>query len=189
MSPLPHPRTFALTVALALCAAAWTAGCASGSATLAALTEGANQNQARAHYGEPLAIYELPEGSVWFYDTGVRNLQRERLLFDAQGRLQQQGSAWSRQSFAQAQPGWGSQEVLHHFGPPIRQQAPRASLFQTSTTETFRPSAQPSGATASTSHWIYGFREQGRFYTVTIAVSQGQVNAISVQEETAYNGP
>lgn len=181
----------ALTWAMAAAVAtAMLAGCASTGSSLKALGSNASQSTVRATLGEPLAMYdgvqEAQGGSIWFYDRDARNLQRERVVFDAQGQMQQHGPAWGRAAFEQIQAGWSTQTLLHHVGPPLRQQAPRLSLMQglglSSTEESFRPS--PQAQTAKSSHWMYGFRESGKFFTVTVVVTGSNVTGVDITEDT-----
>lgn len=174
--------------AIAFLVAAALAACANQPPTASGLAMGASQAEARSLWGEPLAVYASKQSSIWFYDTGVRTLQRQRIVFDAQGRVQQQGSAWSRAAFAQVQPGWDSQQVLHHFGPPTRQEAPRSSILQErddAPQERLRASRPP--ATAQAKHWLYGFREHTRYYAVVLTVENGRVTAVNIQEDMPQN--
>lgn len=181
------PRRARLGLAIAVLGVAL-AACQSPSARYSELL-GQSQAAVQSALGVPFAEYALDDGTtVWFYDTGERILQRERVHFDAQGQVIAQGPAWTREAFSAVEPGvWQATEVLQHFGPPVRQRTPRASILGALTAQDAR-STQKTAEDSKAVEWIYGFREFNRYYVVAITIEQqGQVSAVDIREDEDAN--
>ncbi|THU02751.1 hypothetical protein E9531_06510 [Lampropedia puyangensis] len=148
------------------------------------VVQGLNQDQLRAQRGEPFAIYTNDQGSIWFYNTAIRDMQRDRVVFDTQKQLITSGPAWTRAAFSlvQAQT-WTTAQLLQHFGPPIRQEMPRAGLLQSLGDDAPASNVQAEADTDSR-NWIYGSREFNRYFIVTITVdAKGVVSNIEISAD------
>ncbi|MDH5856785.1 hypothetical protein [Lampropedia aestuarii] len=182
---------FSLVLAIAALA-----GCASpdnglrnssnASAAPSTFAQGMPQDQLRQIRGEPFAIYTYPEGSSWFYNVAIRDMQRDRVDFDAQGLLISAGPAWNRSNFERVQPQvWTSAQLQQNFGPPQRQDRLRASILD-ALGDAPAPveSAEAAEERASSRNWIYGFREYNRYFIVSITVNaKGLVTAIKIEAD------
>lgn len=174
-------------------AAAALAGCAStvqglgnsanSSAASSTVAQGMPQEQLRQLRGEPFALYTYPEGSSWFYNVAIRDMQRDRVEFDPQGLLTRAGPAWSRDNFERVQPQvWTSAQLQQNFGPPLRQERLRAGILEALGDAPIpTASIQAEEERVNSRNWMYGFRDYNRYFIVTITVNaKGLVTAIEI---------
>lgn len=145
----------------------------SRSSSAQSLPVGTAQDQVRQVRGEPFAVYTYPQGSSWFYNVAVRDMQRDRVDFDSAGLLLNAEPAWSRENFEQVQPqSWTSAQLQQHFGPPVRQERLRPSILESigDAPPAASLSKEQEQARAASRNWIYGFREYNLYYIVTFTV-------------------
>lgn len=137
------------------------------------LAQGVHQDQLRQIRGEPFAVYTYPEGSTWFYNVAIRDMQRDRVEFDQAGLLIEAGPAWNRANFEQVQPEtWTSSKLQQQFGPPLRQERLRASILDAiGDAPSTADAAKDEAERASSRNWMYGFREHNRYFIVTFTVN------------------
>lgn len=146
---------------------------------------GMSQEQVRSARGEPFAVYTYPEGSSWFYNIALRDMQRDRVLFDQAGLLIRAEPAWSHANFEQVEVNsWTSSQLQQNFGPPVRQERPRTSIIESFTDAPPPATSAKDEELAASRNWIYGYRQYNRYFIVAITVNaKGVVSAIEIAED------
>lgn len=129
------------------------------------LGPGATREQVQSRWGEPRASYALPSGQRLFYSP--RPGERERLDFDASGRLVKREQVFSQANFqGLAQGTWDAAEVQRDFGPPDRRLA----------------AAQ--NAEDASSVWVYSWLEFGKWRLARVRISgAGTVQTVEFADD------